>query len=73
MKFRFPYVNHILYDSEKFPEQEFRFPYANQLVGKYVKATTEFRQFAFSYGRCKSIHRLIVSFSSSMNPSLSNR
>ena len=36
------------------------------------KATTEFSQFAFSHGRCKSTHQLIVRFFST-NPSLSNR
>ena len=36
------------------------------------KATTEYSQFAFSHGRCKSTHQLIVRFFST-NPSLSNR
>ena len=57
--FRMQIIFHMTKGNFIFWTEEFRFPYANQSVGIYVKATTEFTQFAFSQGSCRSTCELI--------------
>ena len=52
--FRMQIIFHVTKGNFIFWTEEFRFAYANQSVGIYVKATTEFNQFAFSQGSCRS-------------------